>query len=539
MKTKSISFNKLPFSKLFQHYTAQNPDILDFYESNPFSYNDTGNRIKEFRFKGDRSKSVELLTEYNKKFGASAKTLSSIENLFDDDSLAVVTGQQLTIFGGPLFTIYKIIRAINYAKFLENEFKVPVVPVFWMADEDHDFEEVSKVKIPGSKEIHEFELNLDQETECPSGSIHVDEKIERLSEQIQEKQQDTDFSYQLWSKANKYYHPGSTIAESFGRFILDIFSDYGLILGGSNFKAIKEHLYAPVQKSVLEAENHFRVLESTSTRLEKNGYHRQVHLQKSNLFWLNEDQKRIKIKFDGGEWILDNKEKSWTTGDLADQIENSPHRFSPNVFLRPVLQDYLLPTIAYVAGPGEIGYYAQMKEFYGCFDIKMPIIMPRYSATIIESGIDRILKKLPFDVEEYSRRIEDLEADYVESTDTTDLENLFNDWKQQADSIVEKKIDTIKKIDPTLEGSAEKVNAIYSSELDKLKGKLYRSIKEQEKIQINRIKKIQTSLFPNKNLQEREVAFVYIMNKYGTDIWDKLLKELEQQKSDEHKIICL
>jgi len=180
-----------------------------------------------------------------------------------------------------------------------------------------------------------------------------------------------------------------------------------------------------------------------------------------------------------------------------------------------------------------------MKEMYQIFDRKMPVIIPRFSITLVESAIDRILEKLPFEVQTYNDRIEDLEKRFVDQTEEVDIEKFFGIWKQQMEDLTSAKKDEIKEIDPSLAGSVGKAKAVYFSELDKLKGKVYRSVKQQENVQLNRISKIKNNLFPNGNLQEREIAFIYFMNKYGNDIWIELMALIEDDIPDNHKLIYL
>jgi len=159
--------------------------------------------------------------------------------------------------------------------------------------------------------------------------------------------------------------------------------------------------------------------------------------------------------------------------------------------------------------------------------------------TLMESGIDRIFEILPFHFSAYNDRIEDLESQFIEQSDSPDIEAIFDPWKAGIDEISEEPTEQIKEIDPTLEGTSEKAKATFFTELDKLKGKVYRSVKDQEKTQLNRIRKIKSNLFPNNNLQEREVAFIYFMNKYGLSIWDELLEKLKDQQPNTHKVIRL
>lgn len=539
MDITELSFLNLPFNKLFQDYITNPQKLESFFQTNPFSQNELENAFQSFRFTNDREKTIALLKDYNRKFGAGKKTQQSIERLADDGSIAVVTGQQLTLLGGSLFTIYKILSAIHYAQKWEKQFNVPCIPVFWLADEDHDYEEISTLGLPLKDDHKKITLPNESGLEKRVAEIVLNSNFESFKKEVVESQFDTDFSDQLWRKLDSCYKPGKTIGEAFGALVLELFKDYGLILAGSADPSIKQHLTSVLTRSVETVDDQFESLKSKTDELISNGYHGQVHLQHSNLFWIDDKGNRIKLSYENNTWSADGNGTKWTSEELIDEISETPERFSPNVFLRPILQNALLPGFAYIAGPGEISYHAQMKEFYKDFDQTIPVIMPRFSATMLESGIDRIFEKLPFDFSAYNERIEDLESQFIEQSDSPDIESIFDHWKENIDDVSGNPIEEIKNIDPTLEGTSEKAKATFFTELDKLKGKVYRSVKDQEKTQLNRIRKIKTNLFPNGNLQEREVAFIYFMNKYGLDIWDRLLEHLQNEEPDTHKIIRL
>lgn len=539
MNLSHIPFQNLPFNTLFQDYILNFKNLRSFFEVNPHSDEEIKSALQSFTFQNDRNKTVELLKQYNSQFDAGEKTLRSIEKLGDDNAIAVVTGQQLGLFGGPLFTIYKILTAVHFCRKWEQEYGIPCVPVFWMADEDHDYEEVAHLGIPQNDHCLDIYLEKKSDKVPRVSEIELSPHFNVFKKQVIENQFDTDFTDPLWRQLNQYYKEGTTIGEAFGKWILSLFEEYGIILGGTAHPAIKKHLAHTIIQSVKNVEQQFELLRDQTDKLISKGYHGQVHLQPSNIFWIDDRKNRVKLSYNRNSWTADESEKYWSSDELIDEISTYPERFSPNVFLRPILQNELLPDFTYIAGPGETSYYAQMKQFYSDFGQKMPVIMPRFSATLMESGIDRIFEKLPFDFTEYDNRIEDLESGYIEESDSPDIENIFDSWKNRVEEASKDRVEAVKKIDPTLEGSAEKAVVTFFSELDKLKGKVYRSVKDQEKTQLKRISKIKSNLFPNGNLQEREVAFIYFMNKYGLDIWDELLTVFENEQPNSHKLIRL
>lgn len=538
MQITDYPFGKLPFTHLFQSYTSDFEKLNRFFEINPFSRNAVTSKADSFSFKGNRQESADILLRINERYKPDEKALKNIDRFQEEDALAIVTGQQLGVLGGPLYTVFKIIATIHLAQYYEQELSRPVIPVFWMADEDHDYREVQSITIPDGDEPRKFSLPDRNGNLPPVAELTFTKALDSFKDKVKEILYDTDFSKELWSVIDSSFKAGKRFDHSFGDFIARLFSKHGLVLAGSNHSAIKKHTKSCMAKAIEQADEMRESLDRQTNELSSD-FHQQVTLYDSNLFYLDEEAGRQKINRNGDGWKIESG-KEWETGELVDEIDTDPEKFSPNVFLRPILQDLFLPTLGYVAGPGETAYYGQMKLFYSSFDLSMPVIFPRLSATIIEPAIDRILDELPFEIHEYNKRIEDLESDFVDRTEQVDIEAIFTEWKEEVEELSSSKTDLIKKIDPTLKGAAGKADSVYMSELDKLKGKLYRSVKQQEQTQLNRIQKIKAHLFPGGSLQERTVAFIYFMNKYGLDIWDQILDGLDKDENfNSHKLIRL
>lgn len=538
MQLSDYSFGQLPFSSLFKTYVSDFSSLDNFFETDPFDKNAIQHKIDRFSFSGDRKKTVEILSELNEQFGADNAALNNINRLTDGDALAVVTGQQLGVYGGPLYTIFKTISTIHLASQLERKYDRPVIPVFWLADEDHDYDEVREVTILEDDEVVSFSLAPKNNHLPTVAEMTLPDELAKIRSELKESLFNTDFSDELWSILDEAFKPGNTFFEAFGQLMSQLFSKHGLVLAGSNHPKVKELTGAFLKKSIVKADEIRNELENQSEQIGQE-YHQQVTLYDSNLFYLDKENGRTKISRNGNGWKTDSG-LEWNSEKLINEIEDYPERFSPNVFLRPILQDALLPTIGYVAGPGETAYYGQMKGMYRSFGLTMPVIFPRLSATLVEPAIDRIMNELPFEFHEYGNRIEDLESAYVDKTDQHDIESIFVDWIEKMKNLTDTKKEVIAEIDPTLEAAAEKASSIYENELNKLKGKVYRSVKKQNKTQLQRIRRIQANLFPEGGLQERTIAAIYYMNKYGIDIWDKLLNSLNQDEEfDHHKLIYL
>jgi bacillithiol biosynthesis cysteine-adding enzyme BshC len=534
---KPLSYKKLSFSELYQTYVSNFARLSDFYETDPFSLDECSQKADSLKFDGGRKQVVALLKQFNKSFSPHKAVFKNIRRLENPQSLALVTGQQLGLYGGPIYTFFKTLTVIHLARKLQKELHRPVIPVFWLADEDHDYEEIRSVTIPSKNSVETFSLSSRKENAQPVSDIPLPDQIEAVRSKIRSSLPETDFTGDLWDILDECFQPGASFRTAFGRFLTELFGREGLVLAGSNDEPIKNYLKEALIQSVQKEDVIKRSLEQQSQKINRR-FHQQATVSASHLFYLHPEKGRVKIQRQDDKWVTET-DKNWTGDDLIREIDAHPEAFSPDVFLRPVVQDKLLPVLGYVAGPGEIAYYGQMKTLYGAFEQKMPIIFPRMSGTFIEPAIDRIIGELPFEIDAYQQRIEDLESDFVERTGEVDIEAIFNTWKEEEHAAASKHIQTIAELDRTLKGAAENAQSTYHNELNKLKGKVYQAVKKRKNIQLNRIRRIHRNLFPERQLQERLFCGIYLMNKFGVDIWERLLEEMANITLDEHQLIYL
>ncbi len=537
MQIKNIPFSELPFSDLFKTYVSHFEKLKPFFQGNPQKKQVIKNKTDRYVYKKNRAELVELMKEFNKPFQLHENALNNIEALGKDDTLTVVTGQQMVLGTGPLFTIYKTISAIKYAQRVEQVTGRKTVPVFWLADEDHDFAEIAEIHIPDNNGVRTFEIEEhDEKKGFAVSRRNAGPHFQVFLEWLEEVLPDTEFRPEILNLLNNACKHNCFKA-SFASILSRLFSKYGLIFAGSDHPGIKKfvssELLAAVQKNVQSIEE----LNKQSEKIAE-AFHVQAKIQDTLLFFHDEKKGRTRLeRMDDNTWVAG--DKKFTISDLEDLTVEKPEALSPNVFLRPILQDALLPNIAYVAGPGEIAYYAQMKSLYSVFDQEMPIIVPRLSATLVESGIKRASDELPFAFPKYQIRIEDLEQEFIARNSEDDLDKLFSDWKADINASTEKYTETIEKYDASLKNSAEGMTIGYLKSLDKLYQKLRKSIKHKEDIQLQRIARVKNNIYPNDGLQERTFASLYFLTKYGLDIFDEVFEQLEDSDFDYHKLIFL
>ncbi len=474
---------------------------------------------------------AELISLFNARFPGQqpADELSAI--LADENTVTITTGQQLSLFGGPLYTIYKTISVIHLAKRLTRDTGRHVVPVFWLPDEDHDFEEIASVVLPEKQNLNRFSLPCDSCARHAAGSITIDEDFESFRKDVYQSLQPTDFSRRLTSLLDEAYTTGRTYRDAFGYLISLLFSDHGLILAGSNFSEAKNISRSCIEKAISNAGEIQAALEEQSRDLAEN-YHQQVQITDSLLFWHDDDHGRVRLKHENGIWHRE-PGVSYSNEELLSLSETQPERFSPNVFLRPIVQDTILPNAAYVGGPAEISYYGQMKPLYKFFDLGMPFIAARMSATLVEPAIQRAQDELPFEFHDYMKRFEELEQYYLRNYGDPEVDVHFEKWKQQLEELTEKMVEQIGITDPGLRKHSKALAKEQKKSIEKLKKKMLNAIRQKEEVQTNRIKKVKNALFPNDKLQEREISFIYYMNKFGLDLFDRILNQLSKQDERE------
>lgn len=541
IEIERIDFDRLGFSALWKDYLNQKSSITTHFDYLPFNDDDLHNKAAKVDSIGfNRVALVDALKSYNKRFTTEIKVLDRIDLLKDDQTLTITTGQQLGVLGGPLFTLFKAISCVIAAEEAELKLGRKVLPVFWMADEDHDYHEIRSVNViddfneAKSLKLHENHSNF------AVADIKVHATIENIFEQLHYIFRLKPTAFQHIEKLKETYSSSRTHLEAFGSLMVSVVNSLGMIIAGSNDREIKKHLVNPLTKAISQSERLAESLEKQSILVEESGYKRQVKVTSSQLFLLDEEFGRIKLeKKEGGNWI-DDHGRSYLTRDLVELVKTSPELFSPNVFLRPVLQDLLLPNIAYVAGPGELSYYAQTKQFYTSFDLSMPIIYPRISGTILSKSIQRKMTQVGWSLEMYKERDEQLEKRFS-------LQNLAMFNEPDFMQIKEETLSNLQHIrsesmneTKDMEMVFNRFESILEKEFNWLYNKYLNKIKRNNSIQLNRLHQVKSLTFPKGYLQERQLSFIYFYLAYGENLVQELYQAFRAQTDwNDHFILTI
>jgi bacillithiol biosynthesis cysteine-adding enzyme BshC len=539
-----IKFDEIPgHLNLFLDYLYEFDSVKDYYKydfRNPDSYTKMFADIAS-KPHAPKERVSEIIKNQYADFNPSEKTLNNILSLAAKNTFAVVTGQQLGILGGPLYTFYKIITTIKLAAYLRSVHQeCNFVPVFWLAGDDHDFEEVKYIKLL-DEQNKILNIAYDDDIEIDTnrgdvGSIEFKETISGFFDELEKNLRETEFKKGVVEFFKSFYKEGKTFKTSFREMIFSIFDKYGLVIFDPQEKELKQLLKHIFRSEIEDFRTHTQKLVEKSARLEE-VYHAQVKIQPINLFY-HDEEGRYLIEPSDNEYKLKRKRKKFTREELVNLIEETPEKFSPNVLLRPVCQDYLLPTICYVGGPSEISYFAQVMPLYKTFNVAEPIIYPRSSVTLIEKNISSIIQKYNIDVKALLRNPEEIIEKVIAAESEYAVDDIFKPVRENVENILDELQTELLKIDKTISDSAQKYKQKITYYIDELKGKTNEANKRKHEIAMKQLQKLITALYPEKNLQERELNIAYFVNKYGFEIIDRIFNELEINKFD-HQLILL
>ncbi|HVO74009.1 MAG TPA: bacillithiol biosynthesis cysteine-adding enzyme BshC [Ignavibacteriaceae bacterium] len=538
-----INFNDIPgHNKLFLDYLYKFDNVKDFYG---FNFRNKEDFLQKFKIIADqfglRSELHNIITGQYKEKEPSQKTQKNISMLKEKNTLAVVTGQQLGILGGPLYTFYKTITALKLCKHLNERYdEYQFEPVFWLEADDHDFDEVRSINILNGnndiKKISYSDEHLPEENTGSIGYLKFSESINNFFEELNNFLKDSEFKQPMMDKLKSSFGRDKTFKEAFSELIFWIFDEYGLILFDPQEAVVKNILKPLFKKEISDFRQHTEKLVHVSAKLEEL-YHAQVKVRPINLFY-NFDGGRYLIEPIENEYRLKGKRKKFIHDELIELIEKEPQNFSPNVLMRPVCQDHLFPTAFYIAGPSEISYFAQALPLYGIYNIQPPIFYPRSSATILEKNISSIMEKFGLDIRDVFVDSESLKRRIIESVSKNSLNEIFTGAMNNIELILDQLKEKLFEIDKTMSDSSTRYKQKILNDLGVLKEKSLEAEKKKHEITLRQIDKVSNMLFPNSNLQEREFNFIYFADKYGMDFIKQIYDELSINKF-EHQIISI
>lgn len=542
-----IPYSKLPgFNEFFNDYISDFNSVKDFFN---YNYSEKENIFKSLLDKEEnylsknlftRSELADILMIQNKFFNASDSTINNIELLRQDNTFAVVTGQQTGILTGNLYTIIKAINAYRLSKKLSEDFpEYNFVPVFWLEADDHDFLEINNINVFDREnklaKLEYFQNGTPQEKYLsPVNSVILDDYIEKFKSDLSETLIKTDFSESVFDFINRSYKPGISFPIAFARFMNYLIGDLGIVFCNPADKEIKK-LLIPVFEKELNTypEACERVIETSAVIEQK--YEPQVKPQPINIFYCHNGHRHLIEPRPENIFALKNSRQRFEKPQLIEQLYTNPENFSGNVILRPICQDYLLPTIAYVAGPSEIAYFGQFKSVYKYFEVNMPVIYPRVSVTLLENKVSKFLNPNNLSVDELFDE-KKITSKFMNKINELKVDEIFNNLKDELNALYYSFGIDLEQIDKNLINTFRNKNEKYIESLDFLKDKFIESQVRQNESSISKLKSAIQSIYPDEVMQERYMNIVYYINKYSSGILQKITESMELDNFN-HQVI--
>ena len=461
--------------------------------------------------------------------GAPPESRAAASLLNDRDTVAVVTGQQAGAFGGPLFTLLKAITAIQLARRVSAEYGVNAVAVFWVDAEDHDWDEIHAVTVLDAA-FQPKTIEVDPPAgagQLPVASLILDARVNRAVEELQATLAPSDFIDWTMEGVRAAWREGQGVAAAFAGWLERLLGPLGLVVFESadpSAKPLVSDLFArelqfPGKTASLAAE--------AGAALQERGHQPQVvpHPDSLSVFRLEESRRLIKRQ--GDQFVVGDSVHS--PAALAAEAVDHPERFSPNVLLRPVVQDRLFPTICYVAGPSELAYLGQLRGIYEHFGVPMPIMYPRASATLIDSATARFLAKYDIPIEDLQRQDESALNRLLEAQLPQNVEEALSEAEASVRRTMERVIEVMPDVDSTLAGAAKTTLGRMEHDLKGLRSKMIQSAKRRDETLRRQFARAQAQIFPQGHPQERTLGVVFFLNLYGPALVERLIEELPLQ----------
>lgn len=504
------------FSKLIIDYINKNTALQSFYTYEPTIESYQQAILDRSKEELDRVVLVNVLKEQYKKVEISGVE-KTIDSLLDKNTFTVCTGHQLCLFTGPLYFIFKLISTINLAENLKKRFPAyNFVPVYWMATEDHDFEEVCSVNLFGKT----LKWNNIQASGAV-GRLETKSLPEVMSE-LQPILGESENAKELTSLFTQAYLNHSTIAEATRWLVHQLFSLYGLLIIDGDDSHLKATFTSVFEDDLLNNTN-YKLVNETIERLEKQQIKAQVNPRPINIFYMVDHvRERIELAPDQKYKVL-NTDIVFTQEELLKELKNHPDRFSPNVVLRPLYQQKILPNLAYVGGPGELAYWLEYKAMFDHHHIQFPVLMPRNFALLMDDKSEQQFSKVGFTMNDLFKDTEVLIKELVAKNTTAQLS--LSDQQDKLATVFSEIAAQATAVDATLKAAVEAEFQKASNAIKNIESKIMRSEKQKQETGINQIKKIKEKFFPQDVLQERYDNFIPYYLKYGNE-WIANLKSV-------------
>lgn len=490
-----------------------------------------------------RADLAEHIRAFMEPFPTSSYVEKSLEKLKQDNSVVVIGGQQAGILTGPLYSIHKVISIISLAKQKETELGVPVVPVFWIAGEDHDYAEVNHIYVPNNNRVTKWTYPTKiKDKRMITDCLLNEEACFSWVKDIIEVLGETDYTKELLAFSEKAIKGSRTFVDFFAYIMMELFKEDGLLLIDSGDRKLRRLEKEILIEQVKDAEKITKAVLKQQQELAKDGFNKGIEMseQAANLFFYDEEYfERILLEYDQDthHFMGKNGAHSFSYEAFLTMANEQPEKISNNVVTRPLMQEKLFPTLAFIAGPGEIAYWSELKEAFELFDMKMPPIVPRLNLTLLDRDIESQLTELQLDLHRVLQfGVSEEKEAYLQSVRNEQYEALFLETKLQLQNNYEKINKLIEIEYPGLIPLFKKNEGILLEQLSFMEGKVEETLKIKHDVSLAKFEKVENSLRPLGGPQERSLNVYYYLNKYGLGFVQQLTS-LDFEFDGTHKVV--
>ncbi len=525
----------LGYSNIFLDFLAHKSPAPTFYESDDFE----AVAVSLDRINYQREKLASILERQNREFHASEKTLQAAARIRESSAVCVFSGQQAGLFGGPLLVVFKALGIVKAARDYEKQLNRPVIPIFWIAGDDHDFEEVNHTFLLDRKsQVVKIGYETPPLLELPTAEIPFSDvpQLHQAKELLKETLGQTDFTPELYDLLEHAYTAEDSFVTAFGKLMAGLTKNLGLVLFNPCDKEVKE-LATPLFEDIIRRQEEMhKIVSSRNGNILDSGYHIQVEKKENSSYLFYNREGRTALLQDDGNFKVG--DCSYGREELLDCLKSHPERFSPDVMTRPIFQSYLFPVLSQKGGSSEIAYLAQINPLFEIFGLVPPVYVARPTATIVESRFEKLLLEHEIDFVELTGDIEQVINRVMARSFPEGLEKRFNSLRVNVRERFGEFSNESLKFDMSLEKFAEQIMGRIDFNLNAFEGKVFSSHKKQLSDTRERIYRLWNALYTNRGLQERSLNITYFISRYGFGFVDFLYEALEADEKS-HQLIYL
>ncbi|MDX1674732.1 MAG: bacillithiol biosynthesis cysteine-adding enzyme BshC [Longimicrobiales bacterium] len=512
---------------LVDDYVEGHDALAPFFRGHPYdpdAYRAKADEVRS-RFDPDR---LQAMAEAVRPVGETAA--ETLDRIASGDGFFVTTGQQPGLFGGPLYSVHKTLSAVALARRLETLLDAPVMPLFWVASDDHDWDEANHTYLLDSaNELHRLELEGDPDSHRSMGARPVVGAAETALSELHDILPPSDFRPAIMERLEAAYRDG-TVADAFAETMGGLLDGLPVGIVDAQDPVVRRLDQSVIRRELENAEAHEAALRRQTERLEALGYEAQVPILPGavNVFYEDAEHGRERLLRENGAWVLRASKRELSDDELWSVYEECPERFSANVVLRPVVESAVFPTLAYVGGPGETRYLAQTGCLFEAHGVGMPLVFPRFGVTLIEGKVRKVLDKFGLREDDFlTRPVHEVVSEVVREDVPEAVQEAVSRLRQSIQEGYQELYEAAESIDPTLKGPIFSARNEGFKAISDVEKKIRHHVKLNEETELEQIEKVAANLAPEGKPQERVLNVHQYLARYGPDLIPAILERME------------